>query len=171
MKKYLILISILFLFSFMLGCTMNSYQSENFQNRDATESNETNIIEISQETDLEEYVELLDKHGRELIAKYGEPNLKDTLYGGIIYYYEDISIAFGIDGDKVSSLLLYKGQLNDDVKIGSSLEEILRNLNLAEKDLQSSPESSQQILYDYKGHETYLIFYDEVLKEILIKSK
>lgn len=170
MKKKLTAISILFLFLFMLGCTPNSYQSESSQYRNTAESDRVAKVEIFPSA-LEEYVELIDKQESQLILKYGEPSLKDALYGGRIYYYEDRSIAFGLDGDKISSLLLYKGQLNDGVKIGSSLDEIVQNLNLTEKDVQSSPESSQQILYDYKGHESYLIFYDGVLKEILIKSK
>ena len=170
MKKNFTAISILFLFLFMLGCTPNFYQSKSLEYRNTAGSDEIAKVQIFPSA-LEEYIELIDKQESQLILNYGEPNLKDTLYGGGIYYYKDRSIAFGLDGDKISSLLLYEGQLNDDVKIGSSLDEIIQKLNLTEKDVQLSPESSQQILYDYKGHESYLIFYDGVLKEILIKGK
>lgn len=148
---------------------MNSYPSGSYQNKSIAGS-ESNKIEIAQVNILEEYIELLDKHEAQLISKYGEPNVKDTLYGGRIYYYERLSTAFGIDGDKISSLLLYEGKLNDDIKIGLSLDEILQNLNLTEESVQLSSEYPKHVLYDYKGHETYLIFYDELLQEILIKK-
>jgi len=148
---------------------MDSYQSESVQDRDTTESNKVKKI-VSPGNVLDEYVELLDKHESQLISKYGEPDLIDTLYGGLIYYYKDRSVAFGLDGSMISSIFLYKGQLNENIKIGSSIDEILQSLNLTKKSVQSSPEFEKSILYDYKDHESYLIFYDELLQEILIKE-
>lgn len=165
MKKFMTLVSIFFLFLFMLGCTRISYKSQS----NTTVPNKASKTEISSENSIQDYIRLLGKPEKELFAKYGEPSIKDTLYGGDFDYYEDYSIGFGIDGGMISSLFLYKGEIEHNIGINTPLNEIVDTLKLAENDVHTSDEFPQYIVYSYEGHECYLVFYDEILQEIIIK--
>ncbi|MPW25774.1 hypothetical protein GC105_08220 [Alkalibaculum sp. M08DMB] len=168
MKKLLTLAFILFLFSFMFGCTTISYKTQSHQDGDIAEIKEANRAVSVQENTIDNYINLIDKPSSLLISKYGNPKFESTLYGGDILYYEDISIAFGIDGDEVSSVLIYDGELTDGIKINATVNEVIKNLDLSEENIMVSNEFPEYILYQYRGYQCYLIFYEQILQEILV---
>lgn len=121
-------------------------------------------------SDLNSYLELIGKPLEGLESSYGQASLVYTMYGGDIYYYEKQGVGFGVDTDIVSSVLIYRGELDNKIAINMSLEEALETLELSQSDVGDDGEGGEVLFYQYNSYESYLRFYDGILKEILIKK-
>lgn len=160
MKKR-ILISILFPLFFIIACYPSSLKGESLNKG----------IENNDIDDPHEYLLLIDEDESLITTKFGEADWEGVLYGGTVYYYEDLHIAFGLNEDKVSSILLYSGKTKENVKIGMSQEEAKKALNTGKIRFYQDEDLPLTISYYSGSYEYYLNFYDGVLEEIVIKLK
>ncbi|MFZ7121878.1 MAG: hypothetical protein ACOWWH_13145, partial [Eubacteriaceae bacterium] len=140
MKRFIILMFLILLLIFSSACTVVSYTNISYQNQ--TE----NINEKYQKTSIEEFINIIGKNKEQVIYKYGEADLEDYLYGGQIYYYKNYNVAFGIDNNVVSSLIIYEGIICQNIKIGSKLIDIVNILGYKMEDINKTEYNQDYIL-------------------------
>lgn len=167
MKRFIILMFLIFLLVLFSACTVVSYTNISYQNQ----AGNKNVYEKYQITSIEEFINIIGKNKEHVISKYGEADLEEYLYGGQIYYYKSYNVAFGIDNNVVSSLIIYEGIICDDIKIGSKLTDIVNILGCKMEDINKTEYNQDYILYKYNNLDYYLIFYDDLLKEVIIKQE
>ncbi len=124
----------------------------------------------STKSELNSYLELIDKPQQEVESLYGQASLVFRMYGGDIHYYEELGVGFGVDVNMITSVLIYEGELDNGVKIDMSLKEALKTLNLSQSDVGDDGEGGKVVFSKYNSYELYMRFYDDILKEILIKK-
>lgn len=163
----------------MFGCSAKSEDSLN-----TTEDSSADIVvkkntsqEVQRSTeknfikpDLNSYFELIDRPLEELEASLGQADVKDTLYGGDFYYYDKLEIGFGVDVDRVTSVFIYEGELDNGIKVNMSLEEVLNILELSQENLEENEYGMLLVFSKYRSYDAYLSFDEGKLQEILIKK-
>lgn len=154
MKKYIMLFSILLLM-------LTSSESMGKMNFNFGHADEGDNVPF--------YYTYIGKNVDMVTDTYGEPDIRNYLYGGELYYYDELPVAFGVDATVISALFIYRGGIDKDIFIGASDNEILKSLNLKEEDIKYNEDSTPFILIEKDKLSFYLNFYNDNLNEIMIK--
>lgn len=164
---------------FMFGCSTGSEDAVNITDNKSTDiAVEENTIEqvqmptklSSTKTNLNTYFALIDRPLEELESLCGQADVKDVMYGGDFYYYDKLEIGFGVDGDIVTSIYIYEGELDNGIKVNMSLEEALKILQLSQADVEENEYGIILVFSKYHSYDAYLSFDEGKLQEILIKK-
>lgn len=155
MKK-MIIVSIVFLLLFTSAQVMGVSKDMN------------DINDNSQS--LEKFYDLFGNSISIIIDEYGQPKFVDDLYGGKIYYYDNLPVSFGVDNGLITSIYVYYGEINNEIYIGIDQDTLLEKLNLSEVHCIESDAFGNCFLIEIKGICYYMIFYNEVLEEVIIKN-
>ncbi len=159
---------------FMFGCSTESEDAVNSTDivvgDNTIEKVKTSTELSSTKPNLNSYFALIDRPLKELESLCGQADVKDILYGGDFYYYDKLEIGFGVDGDIITSIFIYEGELDNGIKVNMSLEEALKILQLSQSNVEENEYGMIVVFSKYHSYDAYLSFDEGKLQEILIKG-